>query len=217
MKKISSLSDNFVLIPTYTNPFSLFSIVSKIDYCIQFSIEVENSCLPFLDVSVYKHKNQLSTTPFIKCFAVSLSLHALSIYSPEQKMSGFYFFVFRALHLCSNLSDLSCELNYFKFVAVSQGCNPSIIVKVSNNLKNNKLSACLSNKPCCDSVGLPFYSSISFRFSIILSHFIFKVCFKSANKIKVFPHKNHIPSENWREIYLIPCSSCHFGILEQTR
>ena len=86
-----------------------------IDRCNQFTLEVEkDNSLPFLDILVSKDTDRFSTTVLRKSFSVSLPPHALSNHPPRQKMAAFYTYVYRALHTCSDPSNLSNELNYLK-------------------------------------------------------------------------------------------------------
>ena len=109
-------------------------------------------------------------------------------------MAAFYTYFYRALHICSDPSNLSNELNYLKSLALSRGYNPSVIDKALTKFKKPKHSVCHSDL-CLNPAVLPFYSSISFKISKIFSWFDFKVCFKSLNKIKFYPLKSTILSE----------------------
>ena len=53
-------------------------------------------------------------------------------------MATFYTYFYRALHICSDPSSLSNELNYLKSLAVSRGYNPSVIDKALNKFKKFK-------------------------------------------------------------------------------
>ena len=107
------VDDAFVLVPFNTNFSSLLSLLSSIDRCIQFPMEVENdNSLSFLVVLVSKDIDQFSTTVFRKSFPVCLPPHVLSNHPPHQKMAVFYIYVYRALYICADPSNLSNELNY---------------------------------------------------------------------------------------------------------
>ena len=100
----------------------LQSLVSKTDPYILFSIKVENNDSPlFLDVLFSKHKNLLSVAVFGKIFTEFLPPHVLFSHPFQQKMAASYTYTFHALHIFSETSDLSFELNYLQFLAASQG------------------------------------------------------------------------------------------------
>ena len=104
--------------------------MNSIDPCIQFTLEIENdNPLPFLDVLVSKDIDRFSTTVFRKSFSVSLPPHALSNHPPQQKMAAFYTYVYRALHICSDPSNLSNELNYLKSLALSRATTILSLIK----------------------------------------------------------------------------------------
>ena len=134
--------------------------------------------------------------------------HALPNHPPQQKMAAFYTYVYQALHICSDPSNLSKKLHYFKSLALSQSYNPSIIQKALNKFKKPKHSVCHPD-PCLNPVLLPFCSSISFKISKILSCFCFKISFRHPKKIIFSSPKDPIPIENWSGIYFIPCSFCN--------
>ena len=137
-------------------------------------------------------------------------LHTLFNHPPQQKMMpAFYIYLYHALHICSDPFNLFNELNCLKSLALSRGYNPSIIDKTLNKLKKPKHSVCHSD-PCLNPVVLPFYSSISFEISKILSHFGFKVSFKPV-KIKFSSPKDPIPVENQSDTYFAPHCSCNLG------
>ena len=56
-------------------------------------------------------------------------------------MAAFYTYVYRAVHICSDPSVLSNELNYLNSFALSQDYNPTVIDKALNKLKKPKHSA----------------------------------------------------------------------------
>ena len=193
-------------------------MVNSVDPCIQFTFEVENdNSLSFLDVLVSKHNNRFSTAVFRKNFAISAPPHALSNHAPSQKIAAFYTYVYRALKICSDDSILSKELNYLKSLALSRGYNPSVIDKALNKFNKPQCSVSHSSNSQTISVVLPFYPSISFKISKILSRFGFKVSFTPVNKIKFSSLKDSVPTENRFGIYFIPCSSCNLGYIGQTR
>ena len=66
-------------------------------------------------------------------------------------------------------SNLSNELNYLKSLVLSRGYNPFDIDKALNKFQKSKHSVHHPD-PCLNLVILPFYFSISFTFSKILSH-----------------------------------------------
>ena len=117
-------------------------------------------------------------------------------------MAVFYTYVYHALHICSDSSNLSNELYYLKSFAISRKYNLSIIEKALNKFKNPKRSVCPSN-PSRNRVILPFYSSIFFKTYEILSHFSFKVYFKPVNEINFSPLKDPIPTGNRCDTYFI--------------
>ena len=138
-----SVENTFVLIPSNTDFSSLPSLVNSIDSCNQFTLEVENdNSLSFLDILVSKNIDRFSVTVFRKSFSVSLPPHALSYQSLQQKMAAFYTYVYHALHICPDPSNLSNELNYLKFLALSRVYNLSVIDKALNKFKKPKHSVC---------------------------------------------------------------------------
>ena len=56
-----------------------------------------------------------------KSFLVSLPPNAVSNNPPQQKMAALYIYLYRALHMCSDSSNLSNELNYLKYFVLSRG------------------------------------------------------------------------------------------------
>ena len=76
--------------------------------------------------------------------------------------------------------------------------------KTLNKFKYTKSSDCHSNQPRGNSLILHYYSFILFKVPKIDSRFGFKVFFKPANKVKISPLKEPIPSENRRGIDFIP-------------
>ena len=100
-------------------------------------------------------------------------------------MAAFYTYVYYALQICPHPSNLFIELNYVKSFALARSYNPSNINKTINKFKKSKRSACHYNSSL-KSACLPFYSSIAFKTSKILSQFGCKVSFKFINKI-IFP------------------------------
>ena len=110
-------------------------------------------------------------------------------------MAAFCFYVYPALHICSDLSDLSNELNYLKFLDLSRGSTHSVIYEALNKFKKPKHSVCHSDL-CLNPAVLSFYSSISFKISEILSCFGVKVSFRPANKFKFSSLKDPILIEN---------------------
>ena len=108
--------DTFVLFPSNIDFSSLLSLVKPIDSCVQFTLEVQNdNSFSFLDVLIFKDIDRFSTTVFRKSFSVSLPPHIFSNHPPQQKMSAFYTYVYRALHICSDPSNMSNELNNLIF------------------------------------------------------------------------------------------------------
>ena len=198
------MDDTFLLIPSKTDFSSLMSPVNSIDHCIQFIFEVESDkSLSFLNVLVSKHIDGFSTMVFRKSFWISLPLHALCNHAPQQKIFAFYTYVYRALHICSDPSNLSNEFNYLKSLALSRGHNPFIINKALKKIKKPKSSICHSVCPCFNPFVLLFYSFIFFFFKIfkIFSRFGFKVSFKPVNKIKLSSPKDPIPTTKWFLFY----------------
>ena len=111
------VGDTFVVLPSNTDFSILLSLVNLIDSCNQFTSEVENNnSLSFLDVLVAKDIDRFSMTVLRKSFSVSLLPHALSNHSPQQKIAAFYTYVYRALHICSDPSNFSNELDYLNFL-----------------------------------------------------------------------------------------------------
>ena len=71
--------------------------------------------------------------------------------------------------------------------------------------------------PCLNPVVSPSYASISFKISKILSHFGFKVSFRSVDKMKFSSPIDLTPIENWSGTYIISYSSYNLGYINQTR
>ena len=76
--------------------------------------------------------------------------------------------------------------NYISIVScIGKEFLVSVIDKALTKFKKPKHFVCYSD-PCLNPVVLPFYSSISFKISKILSRFGFKVPFIPVNKINFF-------------------------------
>ena len=150
----------------------------------------------------------LSTFPLFSCSFQS---------SSSTENAAFHAYVFRHLHIFSDLSDPSNEVNYLKCQAISRRYNLSMTTKSLNKFKNLNCLVCHWKEICGNFVVLLFYSTISFKISKILSHFGFNVCFKLVSKIKLSALKDPIPSENWWGIIFTSCSSCDLGYIDQTK
>ena len=128
------VDDTFVLVPSNTDFSSLLSLVSLINSCIQFTLEVENNnSVSFLDVLVSKGFDRFSATVFRKSFSVSLPPHAL--YKQSSSLTEKVCFLY--LHLSCFIyllypSNLSNKLNYLKSLALSQSYDSFVIDKALN-------------------------------------------------------------------------------------
>ena len=69
---------------------------------------------------------------------------------------------------------------------------------------------------CLNPAVLPFYSSISFKISKIISRFGFKVSFKRVNENKIASAEDCISTEN-RGTYFIPCFSFNLDYINPAR
>ena len=119
----------------------------------------------------------------------------------QQKMAAFYTYVYRAIHICSDPSNLSNELNDLKSLAVSQGYNPFVIDKALNKFKKIKQSVCYSDL-CLNPVVLPFYSSFSFKISFHL--FVSKSSLNLLTKLKSHFPKILFLLRTWVACILVP-------------
>ena len=113
-------------------PFLILPILTFLNCCLRL-IQLTDSkhIVPF---SITIFRKSFSITVFRKPFLVFLPPHALYNYPSQQKIAFFYTYVYRALHICSDPSNLSNEINYLKSLALSRGYNPSVIDKALNKL-----------------------------------------------------------------------------------
>ena len=120
-------------------------------------------------------------------------------------LESFYFYFYLALHICSDPSNHSNELNYLKSLALFRRYNPSIIRKALNKFKKSKRSR---NFVSILSLCLFILSSLSkslksFNKQASKSPFGLLTKFSSPQKT--------IPTENRWGVYIIPCFSCNLG------
>ena len=128
-------------------------------------------------------------------------------------MAAFCTYVYRALRICSDPSNLSTELNYIKSLALSRSYNPSVIDKALNKFKKPKNSVCHSG-PCLDPVVLPFYSSISFKTLKSVHVSVSKSLLDLLlSKIKFSYPKDPIPIDHRSGNCFIPCS-CNLSYID---
>ena len=145
-------------------------------------------------------------TVFKKSFVVPFLPHTFSNHHPQQKMAAFYTYIFCAMYIHFDPSNVSSELNYFKYLAHSQDYNFSIIDKASNKYEKLKFCVCHSDTLVSILPFLLFVSSLYFRISKIFLQFHLKVSFKPVNKVKFSLPKDPIPTKNECGLYFIPCS-----------
>ena len=142
-----------------------------------------------------------------------IPLHALSNHSPQQKMAAFYTYLYRVLHISSDLSNLSNEIICIKYLPLFRSYNPSVIDKALNKFKKPKNSVCHSG-PCLDPVVLPFYSSISFKTLKSMHVSVSKSLLELLlNKIKFSYPKDPIPIDHRSGNCFIPCS-CNLSYID---
>ena len=209
------VDDTFALVKQNTNIDDLISLMNSLDPRIQFTFEKEtNNTITFLDVKIQKNHSEFSTTVFRKSFAVQLPPHSKSCHPLSQKMSAFYFYVCRALRVCSDESSLNIELNFLKSVAINRGYCPSIIDKAKLKLMSHKHKPKEpSNSNICI---LPYFPKLTTSISNILNQHSIHVVFRPFNKLNFTQLKDKIPVINRWGIYSIPCD-CGRNYIGQTR
>ena len=96
-------------------------MINKIGLELNLIFKSKTMGLFFLLICCFPNIKIVSQQPSLENLWQFLFLLVISCCPPQQKMSGFYCYAFRALHICSNLPDLSNELNHLKSVGVSRG------------------------------------------------------------------------------------------------
>ena len=161
----SYVEDNLVLVLSSTDFSSLLSLVNLIVVTFNSLLKLKISAL---DAFISQHIDRFSNIVFKKSLSISFLPHIHSKYRPLQKMPAFYAYVYPALHICSNPSDISSELNYlWSLLLFLESKIPLSLIKPWTNLRSQKI-VCLFGS-CLNSVTLPLCSSVSFKISKILS------------------------------------------------
>lgn len=158
------IDDTFIIILLHLS--NLLSLVDSIDFCIQFTFEIdENHYFPFVSVLASKLPDR-----FVLLFQENLYLshYALLIDPPQQKITSFYTFVFIVLRIYLNPSALKNEIKYLKSLTVAQAYKLSLIYKALNKFNSTKRSFSDSdNPPNFNFIILPFLQLFYFLHALL--------------------------------------------------
>jgi hypothetical protein len=89
--------------------------INKINKHIQFTFEEEiDGRIPFLDVSVTRKQLGFETDVYRKEISANTILHFHSYHAKSQKVGLIYFFVRRAVKICSTKEALDKELDFLR-------------------------------------------------------------------------------------------------------
>ncbi len=125
--KIVNLPNGLAPIVYYRYVDDIFCVISKpnldkfketinnLDNNIKFTFEDEiEGKLPFLDVEVTRNESYFSTDIYRKEIASNIILHYHSYHAKTQKIGLIYFFVHRAVKICSSPMSLAREIDFLK-------------------------------------------------------------------------------------------------------
>ncbi|XP_050515797.1 uncharacterized protein LOC126890693 [Diabrotica virgifera virgifera] len=210
------------------NPDSAQQLLLKINQIhpnIKFTMELESSqSINFLDLSISRLNDQFNFGIFRKPTQTDHVIHFSSNHPLSHKLAAFRSFIHRLFSIPMPTDSFNNELNIIKQIAVNNGYDPSIIVKLirkreSRMLQNSALRQSSSSSPIYRS--LPYHNpTLSEKIKRFVSNSSenIHISFKVGNTLGHFltNTKDTIHYMNRSGVYRLTCSDCDASYIGRT-
>ena len=217
------LDDTFVIFKEEHHASLFLNHLNNIHQNIKFTIEREtNRQLPFLDMSISRLNNKLSSSIFRKKTFTGLGTSYFSSVPFIFKLNAIKTLLHRAYHLSSHINSFTLELdflrNFFKTNGYPSGLIENVFRKFLNNVFSPPAPVSLAKKEEIF-IQLPFIGPCSYEITKYLKRILpfyfpqidFKFALKNDFKVKkFFPFKDKLPAEMLSNvIYQFKCCVCN--------
>ena len=220
------VDDTFLIFKSPSHVSKFLNFLNDKHPNIKFTSEIENNkCLPFLDISIKRVNNSLTTSVYRKRTFTGLMTKFNSSIPNQYKRNLVTTLVIRAYNICSNYFNLHNELTLLEQFLFKNGFNSNFTCSVINKLLNPSPRPTTVNKAVIYFT-IPYRGNARFKLRNGLTKLLkcfypqvaVRVVFKPCSTIQNwFNIKDRIPIELQSSvIYLYQCRECNLSYVGQT-
>lgn len=188
--------------------------INSINPNINFTLEIGNNSINFLDLSITIANNKLEYGIFRKSTSTYTLIHATSHQSYNIKMAPFHSLIHRLINIPLTPSKFNTELNSIKFLAIKNGYSANLIDGILRKKTNNFILSKFysSNVPTTANTWcyINFVDQSSVRISRVLAQIgIRSACTNKRNLGTLLRNnKPKLSIEHKSGVYKINCKDC---------
>lgn len=209
----------------HTSLHNFFNYINTFNNKIQFTMEIGNKSLNFLDLTVDINLGRHKFNIFRKPTYSENILHANSCHPHQHKHASFHAFVHRLLNVPLDANDFRAELNTIKHIAVNNGYKSELVDTILRRARKKMTEKMLYNQTEDKEektgnmwVKIPYIGPSSYRFQRFLQNKEIRVAFYTTGSLKnlLCNNKDKFKITDNSGIYSLTCGTCGGVYIGQT-
>lgn len=202
----------------------LLNYINSLSNTIQFSQEIQENKINFLDVTISKENRSHNFEIYRKPTTSDCIIPADSNHPWEQKMSTFHALTNRLINIPMNKSNFIKEKNIIKYLAFKNGYNPRMIENMIKKKQMKKKNKIVTEKQKNDFICVPYNSKFNRAIRKTFKNSKLNVSYRTKNNALEVINKrtkkdnNQVVTSKYENsgIYKIKCSDCEKYYIGQT-